>query len=589
MRSPARGHATLLPIAALVLACSSSAPLRQSPTTNAGGAGSRSGGDGGTGRPAPDDGGISIPDAPVGDAVACTPVTCSPAGGRYCGKIGDGCQGTLDCPETCADGETCGGAGEAQVCGRTPDPNCKPATCDSPGGRLCGRVGDGCGRALACGDCPGGGVCGAVTAQICGAPGSAVAGCTNLCKRQVQCAGGGTTRLSGVVLTGTTARFGTADPLYNAVVYVPNAALEPFAPGVACERCGTQISGRPLATTLSAADGRFTLENVPAGKDVPLVIQIGRWRRRVTIPEVLPCQDNPLPIELTRMPRNQSEGDIPLIGIATGKWDPLECLLRKMGLDDSEFTLPTGNGRVHLYAYEGLTLGPGTPKGDALTGSLPALSRYDVVLLPCDNYDKKPAAAEKNLADYTAKGGRLFLTDWAHAWLKDGGAFESAALWNDFLPQLGEDFGALVDQSFPKGKALAQWLEAVHAADAAGQVKVHDPYGGFAWYEKLTPPTQRWLYTSTPEVAEIFSFNTPVGAPAAEQCGRVAYSTFHVVDERNGNVFPAGCTTTPLTPQEKVLEFMLFDVASCVQPDKDAPTVFRPPVPPPPPPPPVIR
>ena len=264
-----------------------------------------------------------------------------------------------------------------------------------------------------------------------GAGGAAPVTCDNLCKRQMKCTGAASTRVTGTVLAPTPARFGAADPLYNAVVYVPNAPVQPFKPGVSCERCGAEISGQPLVTTLSGPDGRFTLDNVPTGANVPLVIQIGRWRRQVTIPQVNPCETTTLPAELTRLPRNKSEGDIPLMAIATGMWDPVECLLRKIGVEDAEFTVPTGTGRVHMFAYGGLKLGKTTPAGDQLTNSLPTLDKYDVVLLPCDDaFDKLPEE-QKNLADYSGRGGRIFLTDWSYSWLNDMGPFASRATWRD--------------------------------------------------------------------------------------------------------------------------------------------------------------
>jgi len=69
------------------------------------------------------------------------------------------------------------------------------------------------------------------------------------------------------------------------------------------------------------------------------------------------------------MPRNRTEGDIPLTAIATGNVDKLQCLLRKIGIDDAEFTNPDGMGRIRFYNSNGSKIDANTPLADVLKGT----------------------------------------------------------------------------------------------------------------------------------------------------------------------------------------------------------------------------
>ncbi len=382
--------------------------------------------------------------------------------------------------------------------------------------------------------------------------------CKGLQCQQVKCPDGTTT----TTITGTVFNPAKTDPLYNAVVYVPNAPVDAFKPGVTCEKCGV-ASGEPIVSALSGSDGKFRLENVPVGDNIPLVIQIGRWRRQVVIPKIEACTNNAVGPDLTRLPKNQKEGDIPLTAIVTSTYDPTECILRKIGIDDSEFTVNTGKGRIHIYHGNGETLGASTPAGAALWGDLATLKKYDLVAFPCSSV-ATDAPSKQNVVNYADAGGRVFATDLSYPWV-DASAptpWNGAATWGS--GSTTNPFA--IDTTFPKGKALAEWLQKVGATTTLGQINLT---GTFARSTGVLGATQRWISNSS--TVQHFTFNAPVGKPAESQCGRVVYSSFHIASGGGSGTFPASCTTAALTPQEKVLEFMLFDLASCVLTDKEVP------------------
>jgi hypothetical protein len=135
---------------------------------------------------------------------------------------------------------------------------------------------------------------------------------------------------------------------------------------------------------------------------------------------------------------------------------------------------------------------------------------------------------------------------------------------------------------FPKGVAFQQWLAfenfrtdgGVLGADgvAPGELPIWQPR-----YNAVVGPTdtasQAWITSDATGMAGqtmLFSFNTPVVANQAASCGRAMFSDIHA----EGNPVtvdtppaPGGCANVDLSPQEKALEFALFDLSGCVVPD----------------------
>lgn len=417
--------------------------------------------------------------------------------------------------------------------------------------------------------------------------------CTGIKCQQVKCENGGTTSVSGVVM----APNGTL-PLYNVVVYVPQEELAPITEGASCDRCGN-VSGKPLVSTLSGVDGAFKLDDMPVGKDIPLVVQVGKWRRKVVLPKVDRCVDNKLDDRnYTRLPKSKAEGDLPRIAVTTGRCDQLACLMPKLGLAATEFTAATGAGHVHVYRGSAHPSSNPVP-APAPTGSLDAvnlwgdvakLKAYDMLMLSCEcgeHEETKPAATKDALYQFTTNGGRVFASHFHYTWAERA-PLSTAAQWMGAESNPENQPGPyLVDTTFPKGDALAKWLVAVKASTVPGEMPISQPRENVG---AVVSPTQRWVYRKTnaapdagpPETTKYLSVNTPIGKKVEEQCGKFVFADMHLyggdvqpaVGALPDDGYPASCGTT-MTAEEKALAFLFFDLASCIQDDTKPPPVPR--------------
>jgi len=604
-----------------------------------------------------------------GSAAACVPNTCAGLGAN-CGPVGDGCGNLLQCG-TCTSPKTCGGGGAPSVCAANAAPHpdggleggaCVPKTCASQS-ISCGPAGDGCGNVLQCGTCTspktcgGGGVngaCGAPTAcvpktctglgfncgpeadgcgnllqcgtctlpNICGGGGKPgvcgdVPTCTNLCLDQKTCTGTVTTTLTGTVVAGTLPTYVPAgdspDPIPNVLVYVPNATPSAFTKGVECKTCGADVTGAPLVEATTDYQGNFTLTNVPvpANGIIPLVIQLGHWRRIFGLGntanpgfKVTSCATTSA--GQIRMPRTHSEGDIPLTAISTGAIDPMECVLLKMGVDTSEFKDPGGGGRIEVYQGNGAIIDDFTPDETSLvpdsTNGTATLDQYDQVIFPCWAEDPlagvdnvKTSKQQQNVVSYANAGGRMFATHLSYSWLEFAGAtpFNTTATWvgdpdnSSSGPDIEYDTGTATIQQGTSADTLTfyKWMNALAWSGAsAGAFNIVQERNNFSatgagsqlWIQgskaapAVTDPANGTTYSASFPL--VYTFATPysTATPPPTQCGKVIYSDFHVSVIQGGgsddedDVFPAECTTAPMSAQEKALEYLIWDLASCL-------------------------
>jgi hypothetical protein len=374
-------------------------------------------------------------------------------------------------------------------------------------------------------------------------------------------------------------------PVYNAIVYVPNREPATIDAGVACETCAG-LALAPVAVALTNENGEFVLKDIPVVDQLPLVVQVGKWRRKFAVPFIDRCADNWIPDKTLTLPKNQGEGDMPRIALVTGASDPMGCLLARAGVDASEFTSPTGKGRVHLFrGFGGENLADGTAPlaSEALWNTKENLAKYDLVLLSCegDTHDEsKPASAKSAMREYLNVGGRVFGSHYHYTWFENGQSdLANVASWGPHgnTPNWIDNPRHEIDTSFPKGQALGRWLKNVGASADGKSIALMDVKSDV---RATRGRTQRWIYRDEKDdegPVKYMSLNTPVDAPVDQQCGRAVFTSLHISSGvANGrDSLPGSCQNSELLPQEKALLFFFFDLSSCTQDDRVDPAPPR--------------
>jgi hypothetical protein len=427
------------------------------------------------------------------------------------------------------------------------------------------------------------------------------------------CAPGNTTSIEGFVYDPA-----GKNPLYNISVYVadpssplPDLDQVPLACG-----CSQLLPTKVLAMgTPTDATGHFVIPCAPSGT-VSLVVQTGKWRMKYDGIAVTPNQVNMAP--KLRLPANSAEGSLPNIAIATGASDSFECLPLRIGVSASEYVGgSTPGGHIHIYSgFRGARTAQGSVDAyQGLWDSQAHFNEHDVVLLSCEGQETtggEPGAAvnataQGYLMNYANAGGRVFASHFQYSWLNTGPFATGAnnlATWIPGSQHVDDSQAALADIDttlpngavFPEGAALAQWLNLVGAL-TANQLPI--------WFARnnvqtlSAPPSTEWIHlgANAPAAAltpQYFSVDTPMNAGSGELCGRVVYSDLHVsggpgtnapgvpadypmqpMRQMRGGIVPSECADHPLTPQEAALEFMLFDLSSCLVPIGQSPVIVK--------------
>jgi len=387
-------------------------------------------------------------------------------------------------------------------------------------------------------------------------------------------------------------------PLYGVTVYVTSADPGPLPAGAQCSKCSDDLPGNPLVRATTDETGHFQILDVPAGP-IEVVVTSGKWRRVISMPMgTMECADNPvaaadttLPKSMTDMTPNTKSVSIPRIAISTGGADSLECLIRKLGISDTEIGTGGDTKKIHLYSDNG-SAGKGVSQfaaGGAFKDSTTLwdtsdhMKPYDIVILSCEGGQFPNTKSQTDMdavKAYADLGGRVFLSHWHNIWIEgntDGPGNQKPAVWggNNGIASwtnggnLNDPATDLIDEANnPKGTSFATWMmdPMVMGSVVRDEIAIQTGTGRSTVNQVDLTKGERWtLVKGQGGTTQNFQFTTPQEMPPDNRCGKVVFSDMHVSGGPGPGSYPASCGGgLTLSPQEKALAFMFFDISSCV-------------------------
>ncbi len=356
--------------------------------------------------------------------------------------------------------------------------------------------------------------------------------------------GGGTSTVSGTIF----APNGT-DPVAGALVFVQDTGVSAI---------GDPPTEPFEVFTYSGANGAFSLTNVPTGMQSIKFIK-GAFVKLISV-DVL-AGDNVLSTTQTTLPSDAAGGAGDIL-VVTGAYDVIQNVLAKLGLGDvnefgqlilgtETFELVDGDNSLNDTDYENFTpfFSDGANYAD-----------YRTIFLNCgiDNEDAffEDANAVADLKAWVENGGHLYCTDWSYNFIEQ--LFPERI---DFDMAIGDGDGLVVTpetRDFAKtgpsmndlnchieDTGLAAWMSGLGASLAGDNFVTIDWLPGWVRMDAVASNVKVWA-NGTPPTDVL----RPMAVTFSADDGVVLFSSFHTEET----------PSTTLTPQERVLQYLIFEV-----------------------------